>query len=60
MKQVINIAKIKKASSLSKNIKNTAKEVIGTCVSMGVTIEGMKPKEIIGMINTGKYDSEFS
>jgi len=59
IKQVINVAKMKKNDSLSKNLKNAAKEVVGTCGTMGVTIEGMKTKEVISAINSGKFDSEF-
>lgn len=59
IKQAINIAKMKKNDSLSKNIKNGVKEVAGTCGSLGVTIENMKYKEAITAINNGKFDSEF-
>lgn len=60
IKQVAGIARIKKNDSLSKTLKNVAKEVVGTCLSMGVTIEGIKPKETIAAINSGKFDSELS
>jgi large subunit ribosomal protein L11 len=59
MKQAIGIARAKKKDSLSKNLKNGVKELVGTCLSMGVTIEGMKPKEVLVAINSGKFDSEF-
>lgn len=59
MRQAINIAKMKKNDSLSKNLKNGVKEVIGTCLSLGITIESMKAKDVIVAINNGKFDSEF-
>lgn len=59
IKQVVNIAKMKKNDSLSKNLKNATKEVIGTCGTLGVTIENMKFKDAIVAINSGKFDSEF-
>lgn len=59
IKQAMNIAKMKKNGSLSKTLKNGVKEVIGTCSTLGVTIEGMKAKEAIAAINSGKFDSEF-
>ena|SRR3990167_6034761 len=60
IKQAISVAKMKRNDSLSKTLKNGVKEVIGTCSTMGVTIEGMKAKEAIVAINSGKFDSEFS
>lgn len=60
IKQAISVANMKKNDSLSKTLKNGVKEIIGTCNTMGVTIEGMKAKEAIVAINSGKFDSEFS
>ncbi|HDN95927.1 MAG TPA: 50S ribosomal protein L11, partial [Thermoplasmatales archaeon] len=39
MKDVIEIAKMKKNDLLGKDLKAKAKEIIGTCVSMGITID---------------------
>lgn len=60
IKQAVAIAKMKKNDSLSKNLKNGVKEVVGTCLSLGITVEGMKAKEATAAINSGKFDSEFS
>jgi len=60
IKQLVDIAHMKKNSSLSKNLKNIVKEIVGTCLSMGVTIEGMKAKDTIIAINSGKFDSELN
>ena len=57
--QAIQIAKMKYDDLLGKNIKEKTKEIIGTCVSIGVTVEGKKPKEIQREIDEGKYDSKF-
>ncbi|MFC1787292.1 50S ribosomal protein L11 [Halobacteriota archaeon] len=54
--QVMRIAKMKKDSMLSLSLKNAFKEVLGTCMSMGVTMEGKKIKEVIQDIGQGKYD----
>ena len=59
IKQAVAVANMKRSNSLSKTLKNGVKEVIGTCSTMGVTIEGMKAKEAIVAINSGKFDSEF-
>ena len=59
MKDVMEIAKMKKDDLLGKSLKEKAKEIIGTCISMGVTIEGMKGKDIIKKIEEGAYEELF-
>lgn len=60
IKQLTKIAKMKKNDSLAKSVKNVAKEIVGTCSSMGVTIEGLKSKEAILAINGGRFDADLS
>jgi len=57
MEQVVKIARMKSAELLSPSLKAAAKEVLGSCVSMGVTVEGKDPKEVQREINEGKHDS---
>src|SRR4030042_6857884 len=40
MAQVVRIAKIKRPELLAPTLKDAAKEMLGTCVSIGVTVEG--------------------
>lgn len=58
--QAKKIARMKKTGLLSRNMKNAVKEVLGTAVSVGVTIEGMPPKEMIAAINSGEYDEQLA
>jgi large subunit ribosomal protein L11 len=60
MEQIIRIAKIKRHELLAKTLKGAVKEVLGSCVSMGVTVEGKDPKEVQAEIDEGKYDQVFS
>jgi large subunit ribosomal protein L11 len=60
MEQVLRITKIKRHELLAKNLKLAAKEVLGSCVSMGVTVEGKDPREIQKEIDEGKYDGVLS
>jgi large subunit ribosomal protein L11 len=60
MGQLIRIAKIKRPELLSKKLKSSVKEILGTCVSMGVTVEGKDPKEVMREIDEGKYDKIFA
>jgi len=55
MEQIIRIAKIKRPELLAPDLKSAAKEVLGTCVSMGVTVEGKDPREIQKEIDQGEY-----
>jgi large subunit ribosomal protein L11 len=45
---------------LSNDYKNATKEVIGTCVSMGLTVEGKDPREVQQEIDQGAYDDKFT
>jgi large subunit ribosomal protein L11 len=57
--QAIKIAKMKYDNLLGKELKQKTKEIIGTCVSAGVTVEGKKPQVIQKAIDDGAYDSKF-
>jgi large subunit ribosomal protein L11 len=60
MEQVVRIAKIKRSELLAPTLKSAAKEMLGTCVSMGVTVEGKDPREVQREIDEGKYEELFS
>lgn len=60
MEQVLRITKIKHHELLAKNLKVAAKEILGSCVSMGVTVDGKDPREVQREIDEGKYDEIFS
>ncbi len=46
LEQIKKIAHIKMENMLSYEEPAAVKEVLGTCVSMGVTVEGRSPKEV--------------
>jgi large subunit ribosomal protein L11 len=56
MESAIKIAKMKIDSSYTHDVKNAVKEVIGTCVSLGMQVENKPAKEIYVDIGAGKYD----
>jgi large subunit ribosomal protein L11 len=60
VEQVVRIAKMKRPELLAKDLKTAAKEILGTCVSMGVTAEGKDPREVQREIDQGKHDEIFS
>ena len=55
LSQVIAVAKKIRDKSLGRTLKETVKEVLGTCLSMGLTVEGKNAREIIRGIDEGKY-----
>ena len=59
MDQLIKIAKIKAPQLLAPDTKNATKEVLGTCVSLGVTVDGKDPREVQKEIDDGIYESLF-
>ncbi|MCW4052385.1 MAG: 50S ribosomal protein L11 [Candidatus Bathyarchaeota archaeon] len=59
MTQVVDLARKKRQEFLAKSLKLAAKEVLGSCLSMGVTVENKDPREVQGEVAEGKYDSLF-
>lgn len=59
IEQIIKIAKMKFDDLTGKDIFAKCREVIGTCDSMGVMVEGKQAREIITAINKGEYASEI-
>ena len=58
--QAIKIAKMKYDSLLGREIKQKTKEIIGTCITLGVNVEGKNPKEIQKAIDNGDFDTKFN
>jgi large subunit ribosomal protein L11 len=59
LEQVIKIAKMKKDSLKSKDLKNASLQILGTCKSMNVTCEGKTVIEINKEIKEGAHDARF-
>jgi large subunit ribosomal protein L11 len=57
MEQLAKVAKMKRVQLLAADTKKAAKEILGTCVSMGVTVAGKDPREVQKEIDEGKHDS---
>ena len=53
---VIEIAKKLRHKSQSIDFKGTVKEVVGTCVSIGCTIDKKKPKDLNPLIDSGEIE----
>ena len=59
VKQVEKIGEMKKDSMLAKDKRGRFREVVGTCVSMGVTVDGKDPRKVIAEIDEGGYQGLF-
>lgn len=55
----VRIAKMKGDSLAGRTLKDQVKQVVGSCVSMGVTVEGRDPRDVQVEIDTGKWDSQI-
>ena len=56
---IVKVANVKLESSYATSLKSVAKQIVGTCGSLGIKIEGKTPKEFTTEVNEGKWDSKF-
>jgi len=57
--QIVSVARKKKAGLYAATVKAATREVLGTCVSMGVTVDGKPAKEVQELIKSGAYDAQL-
>lgn len=60
LEHLMKVVRMKGDSLAGKNIMKRVKEVAGTCVSIGVTIEGRKPVEFQKELEQGVYDDQMA
>ena len=41
--------------SNARNFEGTVKQVLGTCMTVGCTVDGQSPKDITKKVNSGEY-----
>ncbi len=58
--QLLKLARIKLGKTYATSLKAAAKELLGSCISMGVNVENKDPREVMKEINEGKWDSLFN
>ncbi|MGQ9542965.1 MAG: 50S ribosomal protein L11 [Candidatus Bathyarchaeia archaeon] len=56
LEKAVKIAKIKLEDTYSKDLKAALKEVLGTFISMGVTVNNKDPREVQREIDRGDYE----
>jgi large subunit ribosomal protein L11 len=57
--QVVDIARRKREGLFSASMKSAIKEIVGSCQSMGVTVEGQLAKVVQDMIVAGDFDTRI-
>ncbi|KAK0182249.1 hypothetical protein PV327_000407 [Microctonus hyperodae] len=53
---ILSIARSMRPRSMSRELSGTVKEILGTCQSVGCTVEGRPPHDIIDDINAGEQE----
>lgn len=56
MSDILDIARQMHSRSISRNLAGTVKQMLGTAQSVGCTVEGEPPHDIIDKINEGEID----
>jgi large subunit ribosomal protein L11 len=59
IENVIKIAKMKMEDSYAIDMKGVFKEIIGSCLSMGVKVDGKSAKDVYRDISHGNYDDRI-
>ena len=54
--EILDIARTMRSKSLAKTLANGAKEILGTAQSVGCTVDGQPPHDIIDAINNGEIE----
>ncbi len=60
IENIIKVAKMKGDQLLGKDMFAKVREVLGTCNSMGVMVEGKQARDVIAEVKQGKYHAEIS
>ncbi|KAK6624399.1 60S ribosomal protein L12 [Polyplax serrata] len=54
--EILQIARTMRPRSMSRKLEGTVKEILGTCQSVGCTVEGKPPHDVIDQINAGEIE----
>ena len=54
--EIVSIAKIMRARSQARTLRGTVKEILGTCMSVGCTIDGKHPRDVTEAVGNGEIE----
>lgn len=60
IEQIIKISQMKNDDLLGSTPQKRVKEIIGTCVSMGVLVEGVNAHDACKLVDEGKFDDKIN
>lgn len=58
--QIKKVARMKFDSLLANDLNAAVREMAGTCYSLGIKVDGKKPRDFIKDAKAGKYDSQLN
>ncbi|NLU45984.1 MAG: 50S ribosomal protein L11, partial [Euryarchaeota archaeon] len=58
--QAVKIAEMKQDDLLGASLAARVCEVAGTCVTMGVTVDGKEPRAFQAAVKAGTYEAQLS
>ncbi|XP_062411253.1 60S ribosomal protein L12 [Sardina pilchardus] len=56
LEEIVSIARVMRHRSIARELSGTVKEILGTAQSVGCTIDGRHPHDVIDDINAGKLE----
>jgi len=56
LKDVVEIARTMRPRSQAREFSGTVKEILGTCLSIGCTVDGKSPRDITAAIDSGEVE----
>merc|ERR1711916_70261 len=55
LEQIIEIARVMRPRSMARQLSGTVKEILGTAQSIGCTVDGSHPHDVIEQIDDGEF-----
>lgn len=56
LEEIVEIARVMKPRSFAKTLAGTVKEILGTCHSVGCTVNNEHPTDIVAQIDSGELE----
>ena len=60
LEQIKKVTRMKMDALLANDLKAGVREIAGTCYSLGIKIDGKKPRDFIAAVKAGEYDGELT
>ena len=54
--EIVDIARTMRSKSLAEELSGCVKEILGTAQSVGCTVDGQPPHDVIDQINSGEIE----